>query len=122
MVRTLKALFNVIFRRREVMRIKELHYADDKLDIIYADYPGIKVMAKELGEFFIKVGGTNFVQISLFDPATMATYDLTIQKRGRYFPSQVISQLRAALEMIQDDPSQAEQIADAALKSVGYLE
>lgn len=122
MNRKLKALFNRVFRRKEIaLEFQRFHYENNKLEFSAA-HPQIGIIAGELGKFFIEVGASNFLELTMFDPATIGTFKMTMQREGRLGDREVREKMRSALEQIHSHPEHDSYlIADKVLRELGYL-
>ena len=127
----LKALFNRIFRRRQLKEMRDemnirASVADDKL-FVAASHPVLSVLAQMLTELYESasesgsfVNGANFVTVNFVDHANMKGYELTIQRWGRPSPSVVAANFRKALDLVIANPNDAVDIAVRALDANNY--
>jgi hypothetical protein len=119
-MRKLHALYNWIFRRKEIhLALKSMNVDDDRMNMV-VEHPEIAVIASELGEFFIKCGGVNVLEMKMFDPATIGIFVLTMQREGHPSFADINETMREALEKIHQHPENALRIAEITLKSLGY--
>lgn len=102
--------------------MKRLHIEDNTFDMT-VKHPNIAIIADELGRYFIETGAVNHLVMTLFDPATIGAFELTMQKLDRPSPAEANKMLRKALTDVHTSTSHedAQQIAEKALKALGYL-
>jgi hypothetical protein len=114
------AIYNrIVHRDRVRAELESLNFADGRMDVLMK-HPSMQIIAAEVGKFFADMGASNYVEMTMFDVATMQTYALVIQKVGRPTPHEVNAQLREALETIDQQPEIARPMADLTLRSLGY--
>lgn len=119
--RTFKAAFNLVFRRREIdLKLKEFSI-DENTWNIRVEHPQVTVIAEALGKYFIECGASNFLEMTMFDPASIGVFTLTMQRMGKPNDAKVRELMRQALETIYADPDQARTVAEATLLKLGYL-
>lgn len=97
-MRRIKAAFNLVFRRKQIdIVLKSVEFKDSTANVVL-QHPEFAHIANELGKFFIAAGGKNYVELTLFDPATIGMYTLNMQKIGGKTPSMINEELRTELE------------------------
>ena len=122
MLRVLRVLWNKAFRREQIdMLLKDVRFHDGTIDIV-AQYPGVAIIARELGAYFINQKAVNYCEIGLFDPDTIGFFIVTIQKSGKRSPGSINADLRQALTSIIEHPEQASALATQALQRAGYID
>lgn len=138
--RILMVWFNKIFRRDQwdqyVERINIQRQNDKWAVDVDVDYPEAAVVLRSLVEMFIKAEAANFFSVEIYDPATFAAYMITVQRKDKYTPAQIIEVYRNALQGIVKDanhdhthPCYGTQLlwditskAENALQRVGFME
>lgn len=120
MKRRLQALYNRLFRRKELEAIlHSAHIEPGHMDLMI-EHPSVAVIASELAQFFIKAGGVNYVEFEMVDRATIGYFIVTIQRRRAASPSQVNGKLKEALEKIADGDATPAETALNVLKELRY--
>ena len=120
--RAVRAWWNIKFHRGEVDKgLKELDIKQKDGEYharaVYESTPAMAIFAQELCNYLDAHNAPNWVQMNIFDPATMGRYILTVQRYERPSPAQVISYLRPIVE--HEAASGNEQAANA-LNACGY--
>ena len=122
--RIIRVLYNRVFRREEMkLMLEHVHFEDGKMDIT-ARHKSVSVIASELGKYFQECGGVNYIEMQMFDPATIGLFTVTIRKSRGFEPSQVNDKLRGALESIYEltDDKSARETARLTLTELGYMQ
>lgn len=120
MITRLKATYNRIFKREQIAALfKRMEFQDNTLKVL-AEHPTIAIIANEIGKSFIKAGAVNYLEMTMFDPATIGFFTILVtpQKHGVLAQGQIINKYRDALERIAADPHNAAEIAQSALRAV----
>lgn len=121
--RIIRVLYNRVFRREEMkLMLESIHYEEGKLEMT-ARHEAVAIIASELGQYFQEAGSANYVEMQMFDPATIGLFTVTIRKSRGLEPSQVNDKLRRALEEIYElTPDTATRCtAETTLRELGYL-
>lgn len=121
--RVIRVLYNRLFRREEMKLMLEYVHFDRGAMEITAQHEAVSIIASELGKYFQECGGVNYIEMQMFDPATIGLFTVTIRKSGGKEPSQVNEALRDALESIYEltDDKSARETARLALTELGYM-
>ena len=115
------ALFNPIFRRKQIKaEMVRSHFENGSLDLV-VKHPDMAQIASIFGEYFISQGCVNYLTLTMFDKATIGTFELTMQRVGHPTPAQANTKMRDALEQIAENPIAAQTLAQTTLLSLGYL-
>lgn len=102
MSKVLMALFNKTFRRRKMETLlHEMHYKDGELNAVM-EFPGVGILADEIGNMFDKAGGVNYVEFTVFNIAKMRTFVVTVQRKGGKTQGQIIDELRAEIASLRE--------------------
>lgn len=102
--------------------LEHVSFDDGKFELT-ARHETIRIIASELGKYFQECGGVNYVEMQMFDPATIGLFTVTIRRSGGKEPSQVNEALRDALESIyeQTADANARETARLTLIKLGYM-
>lgn len=122
--RVIRVLYNRVFRREEMnLMLEHVHFEHGKMEIT-ARHEAVSIIASELGKYFQECGGVNYIEMQMFDPATIGLFTVTIRKARGLEPSQVNDKLRHALESIYEltDDKSARETARLTLVELGYLQ
>lgn len=122
--RKLRVAYNRIFHANQYdSLIKKFTYEADESGTrseAAFEHPAVGVLASEIGNLFIKAGGINYVQFTVFDKASMRPFEVTIRNAERPSPAEIVDQLRMALYKIEAKPDEARSIANEVLARLGY--
>lgn len=117
MNRTLRIMFNLIFRRATIDAGRAAMQPDPvKVNLAFGAHPAFVEAVNAITKYWIDKKLVNWFSIELFDPATLSTYFLIIQKAGRVTPEQAaVSYADALREIVHSEPAKAQEIARAVL-------
>jgi hypothetical protein len=102
-IRRLKALYNRTFRKREIeAQLVSLDFQDGNMDAVLK-FPGIAILTNQIAGYFDETGGKNWVEVTMFDNASMRMFVVTIQRKGGETPAQKIKRLEAEIEQLKAD-------------------
>lgn len=118
--RYLTVQYNRVFRREELVKLKEAHYANGKLNASFEVDPSVKLIVQSMIDLWNMAGGTNFVRWSVNDPETLIRYELILGREDRHSAAEISICFLDALRRIEAHPEDAAAISTTALKQMGY--
>lgn len=121
--RKFQIFYNQRFRKTEYQAKLVASRIDDTGFSFIVEHPALAEITELWVKFFIEQGASNFVEMTIFDKATMQDYMFTMRKRGRYDKFDVIKICRNALNEIaylDGDAQQLRYIAQVALDKIGW--
>lgn len=108
--RVIRVLFNRTFRRREIdIVLKRAHFEDNTLQMTM-QHPEFAVIARELTNYFREIGADNYMTLTLYDPATLEAFELTLQRVKGRTVSQVNRRMQRLIRDIDENPIQAREL------------
>lgn len=122
--RVIRVVYNRLFKREEYSTaLRQFSYEDSTLKALY-EGADMRVIAEEVGRFFANSKAANFLEMRMFDPATMREYTMTVRPTDRPTPSEVAAEMRDALESIYEltTDTDARETARLTLTELGYLQ
>lgn len=122
--RVIRVVYNRLFKREEMaLMLEHVHFEKGVMEMT-ARHEAVSIIASELGKYFQECGGVNYIEMQMFDPATIGLFTVTIRKSRGKEPSQVNETLRNALESIYEltTDTDARETARVALTELGYLQ
>lgn len=108
--RIVRVLFNRTFHRREIeIALKRAHFEDNHLEMTM-QHPQFAVIARELCAYFREVGGKNYMTLTLYDPATLEAFELTMQRVNGRTVSEVNGRMQKLITDIDRQPERAREL------------
>ncbi len=124
MLRILRALFNRLFRRKEIeLTLKRFEANGERWDLTLS-HPLFESVAVEFTQLFADLKIRNYLEAKVFDPATITMYTFTIRKAESPTLGMINTDLRDALLEIRkycDDVDVVVRVAEEVLQKYGYL-
>ena len=97
----LKIRWNEIFHKAEIdAKLIEMNSKDGRTDAIF-EFPGVALLASEIGGYFDKVGAPNWVELQFMDRVSMRVFVMTIQLKQGETPAQKIARLEKQIEQLK---------------------